>query len=630
MTINKLPELLQRKVQDLENTKLVLKNKFIGIDDVIDQFINSIRIWYLMPELMSRPMIVNLWGLTGCGKTDLVRTFVKTIKMTSSFVELQMDTSSQNSTIQHYIEYADLDTDTPSILLLDEMQRFRTIDEQGQEIRDSKSLQDIWMLLSDGRFQSESAKKKDLLEMVFSELYYAQEQNNDELTTESAVETREKKYKQTYWSSQRLKKLLGCTESVPEIMQWDYSVKMQRIKDALEDDATFEGTIFSKMLIIIAGNIDEAYSMASDVANPDTDADVLNEFSKRINVITIKEALKHRFKPEQIARFGNDHIIYPSLNKSNYQQIIHNNITDIQDRILKTHGIRLVLDHSVYDTIYENGVFPTQGVRPVYSTISTIFENFLPTFLFKAIENNINCIYIKYTDSNIIGTIGDEEIVSKVELSIKNIRDKQKIDNTSITAVHEAGHAVIYAVLFGVAPTQIKCSTVNVLNEGFTGVHHIVQSKRNIRKFMTMLMAGKMAEELVFGHEYVSIGSSSDLDRATVWAAGYVRTHGFDGVSSKVKISSDQNASCYNTDIADSNATIENMVQNAETEAKDLLIKHKKLLSDVVKNLIQITEMKPDKFAEICLAHDVRIEVKLSSDEVIDKYYDQLQNFLSQ
>ena len=78
----------------LDELKIVfdkLKEKFIGIDDVIDLFIDNVKIWYAIPELQMRPHIINLWGMTGVGKTDLVRNFVKLIKYSDKFVEVQVD-----------------------------------------------------------------------------------------------------------------------------------------------------------------------------------------------------------------------------------------------------------------------------------------------------------------------------------------------------------------------------------------------------------------------------------------------------------------------------------------------------------------------------------------------------------
>jgi len=65
--------------------------------------------------------------------------------------------------------------------------------------------------------------------------------------------------------------------------------------------------------------------MANDVEDTETDADIYYDLSRRVNIIDIKNALKEKFKPEQIARFGNNHIIYPCLNKKSYRKIIEIN-----------------------------------------------------------------------------------------------------------------------------------------------------------------------------------------------------------------------------------------------------------------------------------------------------------------
>jgi len=50
-----------------------LKTELFGIDDVIDRVIDSLRAWYILPQCITRPVIVCLWGLTGTGKTQLTR-----------------------------------------------------------------------------------------------------------------------------------------------------------------------------------------------------------------------------------------------------------------------------------------------------------------------------------------------------------------------------------------------------------------------------------------------------------------------------------------------------------------------------------------------------------------------------
>src|SRR5574344_2039788 len=141
-------ELINKKKEVLESVRISLKEKFIGIDEIIDKIINGISLWYIIPEYQLRPLIVNLWGITGVGKTDLVRTLIKLLNINDKFVEIQLDMKDNYTlNIQSYLELSDIEPDEQCVLLLDEMQRFRTIDENGN-LLESKYFNDIWMLLS--------------------------------------------------------------------------------------------------------------------------------------------------------------------------------------------------------------------------------------------------------------------------------------------------------------------------------------------------------------------------------------------------------------------------------------------------------------------------------------------------
>lgn len=83
-------ELLKKRGLVLEKSANELKSYFIGIDQTIDELIDAMRVWYLMPEALTRPVIINLWGMTGVGKTDLVRRLVVALDMQDRFVEVEL------------------------------------------------------------------------------------------------------------------------------------------------------------------------------------------------------------------------------------------------------------------------------------------------------------------------------------------------------------------------------------------------------------------------------------------------------------------------------------------------------------------------------------------------------------
>jgi len=52
-----------KRQQVLDDARSKLKSSFVGIDHVIDELCDAVAVWYTMPEVLRRPMIVNLWGM---------------------------------------------------------------------------------------------------------------------------------------------------------------------------------------------------------------------------------------------------------------------------------------------------------------------------------------------------------------------------------------------------------------------------------------------------------------------------------------------------------------------------------------------------------------------------------------
>jgi cell division protease FtsH len=595
-----------------------LKKKFIGIDSIIDSVIESINVWYIMPEIMQRPIIVCLWGLTGVGKTDLVRSLVKELEFSDRFVEVQLSNKGHYfySTVEQYLRSSSIEPEIPGILLLDEIQRFRTKNGDGSEIHDCK-FQDLWMLLSDGCFSSSSSAKQDMLELVYNNIYFKSDDDEDE---EDEKDKKEKKYHRSFYSAQQLKEKLQLSETVEAIMRWSDSYKCDRVFQSLAANNTFEGKSYSRLLIFIAGNLDEAYAMSQNADDADQDADVFNRFSKKINLIDIKAALKQRFKPEQISRFGNDHIIYPSLSRKSYQRIIKKKVAEIIAKVKKEYDVVLKIDQTVYDCIYRNGVFPAQGVRPVLSTISTLVGNSIPTFILFALENKIREIYVEYENGYLISTLNGVEQKYFVECVIDNIKNKIDSSSRTLSSVHEAGHAVVYASLFNTAPTQIvaRVSSSNV--GGFVGFHDLVYSKTAILNRLVVNLAGHVAEEMVFGDMGKTAGASSDLERASSLASKYVRRWGFDAFAGVIQCPTQSNVSESSYDIVKTDEIIEKLIQEAKEKAILCIKEHKDLFIEVANVLVKEGAMKPEQFKRIASKFGLAINVVASNEKVCMDY----------
>lgn len=592
----------------LETIKTNLKSHFVGLDGIIDRVISSIEAWYCLPEIQTRPTIVCLWGLTGNGKTDLVRRLVAELEMQDRFVELQLTNqgSSQHwhRNIQSLLTSSNISAEDPGILLLDEIQRFRSVDGDGKEIHDY-AFQDLWMLLSDGNFAGAYDRKDRIMELLFDDLITIEKKEAN--AKPDAEPPKQLKFQQTYWQAKLLKRTLKLQESLETIIQWGPEKKIQVLNEKLNEKSTYESETYSKLLIFISGNIDEAYAMADATDETDIDADVFHQHSLRINMLTIKDALKKRFKPEQIARLGNTHIIYPALSKDSYQKIIRKRVTTILKSVSEQSGVTFTPDESVYQAIYQNGVFPTQGTRPVFSTISGFFESLLPKFTLIALQKQISQVNLSYVDRHLRAKIGDEVVSILNEGEIDKIKvSRGNPDSLCRVAVHEAGHAVMYAVLMKHAPTQIVALASSEDKKGFVGFHTFDHSYQASLNKIAIGLGGKVAEEIVFGGK-ASAGVYKDLENATHMAGSMIRAYGMGNTLSRMAQPSVDQNNWYNT--TETNEAIEQMLQEQHAVTLQTLRQRLPLLHEVSDRLIADGKISSEDFQTLCREHGLEIRI---------------------
>jgi hypothetical protein len=608
---------IDKKAADLIRIANTLKQEFFGLDDIIDQVIVSINAWYTFPQLIQRPVIINLWGLTGVGKTQLVRRLSHLLGFSDRFIEVQMDgitSANANSnfptTISRVLVESSIEEGKQGILLLDEFQRYRTIDNNKQDVKIER-FQDVWMLLSDGMFMSDSSLFKDLEEMLAYAVY------NEEMRERAAAEPvpngekpPEKKKHMLYpYEAVKFKKLLKLSEPVQDIMQMA-PTRLLEMVSRMANDRIAAQRDYTKLLIFISGNLDEAFHPEDSNDDCDTDADVFHERTKKITIFHIKRALAKRFKSEQIARFGNNHVIYPSLSKEAYQKLIHASCAKYMTAMQGVTGIEFRLDDASKQVIYQNSVYPVQGTRPVFSSVHKIFSDGLVQMAFWAIKRGLTSVDLTIDDkrSMLVGVDANPQSLDPdinevlVSLDVDIQRKKAGPDFKTLVAVHEAGHALVHALLFLKAPQEVKINASSYAGgyivPSSDAAHHI-QSRVDVLNQLAMLLAGRSAELLVFGPNNVTIGAASDLEKATVTASEYVREQGMDGLLGVEK--SENPGHTPNGLLPDrsSNVTIDTMLHEQSARATQLLSDNKVLFVRLVERLLAGDTLSAEQFAEL-------------------------------
>ena len=522
-------QLVRKRQRTLDRARKQLKAEFVGIDGVIDELCSYVRVWYLMPEILTRPVIVNLWGMTGVGKTDLVRKLVSYLEFQDRFCEVELGGDSYNTTVAGFLTAGGIDDGKPAIVLFDEIQRFATRNPDGTDKDNGGKFSDFWELLSDGRL---ARRDRSTLRWMFkdrlSQLEYDRgfrarnplgEGEVDPATAEIGI-----------WDANQIVATTGIEVDPAVVATWTVSQAAAELQKLRSSKKPYEPVDHSKTLCIISGNLDEAFDMAGAASESDVDADIFAAYTAKITVVDVKNALLRRFRPEQVARFGNIHLIYRSLTKADFKALISREVQRIIERVDRLFGVTLTVDENTRDLIYRNGVFPVQGVRPVFSSVIEILETSLTGFLFEALLAKETSIAVTYDKEKqvILGRFGSVARQVPFIGRIDAIRQGSRPDVVANVAVHEAGHAVAYCALFQLAPLQLTAKVASSYASGFTFPHQIHETRDSLISKAKVLLAGGLAEDLVFGEGASSIGRGNDREVVTATVADIIRRYGFD------------------------------------------------------------------------------------------------------
>ncbi|KAA6323140.1 ATP-dependent zinc metalloprotease FtsH 3, partial [termite gut metagenome] len=587
--ILKLDEEQIRKNEILKNAKAVLKEEFVDID-VLDVLFDNIKEWYLMPQLLNRPIVINLWGMTGRGKTHPINRLVelldyKKYTLYFNFSKIQEEkTIDIEQNIRKDVEYIQIPN---SILIYDEFQYAAHYNEQGVEKENGTSgLKTYWELIDPGKFNYKFGSweffkiektlyvyKKILAECpnvtikngkIYHLSEYLYEYNENDLniigtiigissffrTYDNPKEKENNKKKVLEFLSQNIinsvidiisileKKTVKDDMLYNELNELTETTIIPYFENLLKRMGNGYSVDLSKSLVIVIGNLDSAYTMSYNL-NPDMSADQFYKITKEISLMDIKKSLSQMFRKEQLSRLGNIHIIYPSFSSDSFKKIIKLELSQYEKRVYNELKIHLTFDSTMEQIIYDDGVFPTQGTRPIYSTISEMVKNKLPSMIVELAEKEIECQSIEFSydrenNQTILKSYCDGKVTNikwyDTVLRVENERKDKLTDEKYLIAVHEAGHAILQCSLMGSVPEKICSTSVDKTIGGFNLFDHdsekTIYNLINVKNIIAVNLGGMEAERLIYGSKYISNGSTSDINNATVLASKTIRKSG--------------------------------------------------------------------------------------------------------
>ena len=583
-------EEIKSKDAKLSNAKETLKKEFFGIDSIIDGIIDSMRAWYLFPGTMRKPVVINLWGMTGCGKTSLVKRLCELLEISDEMMYYnlaKLDEDSSEEMEDNISDNVSVNALNP-VFVLDEFQYAATIEKDGKENNHQTALKTIWELIDTGKLYSKIQKHmvasvgriamcasvllncgvsvkhrklaniKNVLESdtyrgysYSIRKYFNFEGKDNEMASQSEWSVALEEYVDNDsedWLS------VSTIVALYDIYFRVYSnpINITAFRDKLNSMTVEEFVAFaleveesskrgynkdySNSLTFVIGNIDEAYNISYDM-NPDMDADLFHEMTKKLTMVDIKQALQKRFRNEQIARLGNIIYLYPSFSVSDFKKIIRYYLDCLCDVVKNNYGFTLSYDESIEECIYKESVFPTQGTRPIMSGIYEILETKLPLFVLSEIDKgngDISHVSLSFSNNIITGKVdlsdgSSDEVTVKHTMKLDDNRKNRHNETQAVTAVHESGHFVMYAKLFGKLPKKLVSNCVSSNVSGFMmpiqDDDEFISKEDSLKKIQVDL-DGSAAESVVFGEENITSGASADLESATEIACKMIRRFG--------------------------------------------------------------------------------------------------------
>lgn len=556
-----------RKQQVLKQAGATLKNEFVGLDRIIDEVIDSISSWYFFPDLQEKPLVINLWGLTGVGKSSLVNRLSTLLKFGEAFYhfDLGVEKNAEYGMREILGQVNDRENSYPLILAFDEFQHARTINESGVEINEYKNRL-IWQILDTGKFLG----YRDFFRI--NELYTLINELKHFITmgvkVRSGYVTQNMEYIQSKHKSFEINEygesIMRNDKSLLFVPDEFYTIIYKLIYEAFDTAYCVSDKLLSldgpetvkflekvvnyaksprevdcsKALVFVLGNLDEAYNM-SGVQSTDIDADEFHAESLSISVPEIKRALKERFRTEQIGRLGNQHIIYPAFSKDSFKKIIVLELSKVAVKAKDAFSIEVSFDSSMNDLLYREGVYPTQGTRPLFTTVYQMVQARLGNVMAEMFThelNGCNVCFLAHTKGVLVEFREGESVrhtmLFEQEFALEKLRKSRNDDMQAITAVHESGHALLSAILLHVMPEVIYATTTDVGAAGFAYIRNKWKyiSRKEITLRLAMLLGGFAAERVIYGEENVTTGASSDIERATKFVTQMVRQCGMGSV----------------------------------------------------------------------------------------------------
>ncbi|HIK39241.1 MAG: ATP-dependent zinc metalloprotease FtsH3 [Thermoleptolyngbya sp. C42_A2020_037] len=195
----------------------------------------------------------------------------------------------------------------------------------------------------------------------------------------------------------------------------------------------------------------------------------------------------------------------------------------------------------------------------------------------------------------------------------------------SLVAYHEAGHALVGALMPDYDPVQ----KISIIPRGRAGgltwftpseerMDSGLYSRSYLQNQMAVALGGRVAEEIIFGEEEVTTGASNDLQQVARVARQMVTRFGMSDRLGPVALGRSQGGMFLGRDImaerdfseetaAAVDDEVRNLVDQAYRRAKTVLMENRAVLDQLAQMLIERETVDSEEFQELLANSDVKM-----------------------
>lgn len=217
-------------------------------------------------------------------------------------------------------------------------------------------------------------------------------------------------------------------------------------------------------------------------------------------------------------------------------------------------------------------------------------------------------------DQKSINMANLEEAIDKVmagpEKKSRIISDEEKEN----TAYHEVGHALLAKLLKNTDPLHKVSIIPRGMALGITMTlpekDHLTMKKSQILDSITMILGGRVAEEIVYGADSITTGASNDLEKVSSLARNMVTKYGMSEKMGNMAYGKDEQHIFMGRDFgvrrdfseevaADIDKEVKKIVDERYETAKRLLTENRDMLEYISRTLLEKETLDEKEFVEL-------------------------------